>query len=140
MSSVIVNEVLWKMIPIVIAAGGAAIGLEFLKIKLERKIKEKRGETTSERIERLSKSLKESISLTNEIEQEIQQRHSMVIKLQDDVARYEELAKLKGSEVEAIAQTLRGELRNEGSKSLFKSASVSLFFFIAGVVVTLYAA
>ncbi len=140
MSSVLVNELVWKMVPMVIAAGGFAIGIEVLKAKLERKIKEKRGETTAERIERLSKALKESISLTNEIEQEIQERHSMVTKLQDDVARYEELAKLKSSEVEAVAQTLRGELRNEGSKSLFKSALVSLFFFIAGVAVTLYAA
>lgn len=82
--------------------------------------------------------MKESISLTNEIEQEIQQRHSMVTKLQEDVNRFKRLAKLKGSEVEAIAQTLRGELRTEGSKSLFKSALVSLVFFIAGVLVTLY--
>ena len=64
----------------------------------------------------------------------------MVSKLQDDVNRYESLAKLEGSEVEAIAQTLRGELRSEGSRSLLKSASISLMFFIAGVVVTSYAA
>lgn len=122
----------------IVTAGGVAVGLEFLKVKIERKIKEKRGETTAERIERLSKALKESISLTNEIEQEIQQRHSMVTKFQEDVNRFKRLAKLKGSEVEAIAQTLRGELRTEGSKSLFKSALVSLVFFIAGILVTLY--
>lgn len=122
----------------IVTAGGVAVGLEFLKVKIERKIKEKCGETTEERIERLSKALKESISLTNEIEQEIQQRHSMVTKLQEDVNRFKGLANLKGSEVEAIAQTLRGELRTEGSKSLFKSALVSLVFFIAGILVTLY--
>lgn len=80
----------------IVTAGGVAVGLEFLKVKIERKIKEKRGETTAERIERLSKALKESISLTNEIEQEIQQRHSMVTKLQEDVNRFKRLAKLKG--------------------------------------------
>ena len=140
MSSIITTELFLKILPTFLVAGGAAIGMEYLKVKLERKIKEKRGETTSERIERLSKALKESISLTNEIEQEIQKRHSMVTKLQDDVNRYESLAKLKESEVEAIAQTLRGELRSEGGKSLLKSALISLVFFVAGVIVTLYAA
>ncbi|MCP3130062.1 hypothetical protein [Shewanella sp. KJ2020] len=140
MSSIVTTELFLKILPTFLVAGGAAIGMEYLKVKLERKIKEKRGETTSERIERLSKALKESISLTNEIEQEIQKRHSMVTKLQDDVNRYESLAKLKESEVEAIAQTLRGELRSEGSKSLLKSALISLVFFVAGVIVTLYAA
>lgn len=140
MSSIVTTEIFLKILPTFLVAGGAAIGMEYLKVKLDRKIKEKRGETTSERIERLSKALKESISLTNEIEQEIQKRHSMVTKLQDNVNRYESLAKLKESEVEAIAQTLRGELRSEGSKSLLKSALISLVFFVAGVVVTLYAA
>ncbi|MGE6451502.1 hypothetical protein ACQKC5_03745 [Shewanella baltica] len=140
MSSIVTTELFLKILPTFLVAGGAAIGMEYLKVKLERKIKEKRGETTSERIERLSKALKESISLTNEIEQEIQKRHSMVTKLQDDVNRYESLAKLKESEVEAIAQTLRGELRSEGGKSLLKSALISLVFFVAGVIVTLYAA
>lgn len=140
MSSIDTTEIFLKVLPTFLIAGGAAIGMEYLKVKLERKIKEKRGETTSERIDRLSKALKESISLTNEIEQEIQKRHSMVTKLKEDVNRYESLAKLKESEVEAIAQTLRGELRSEGSKSLLKSALISLIFFVAGVVVTLYAA
>jgi len=140
MSTIIGSEIFLKMLPIVIAAGGVAIGLEYLKIRVERKIKHKFGETTSERIDRLSKALKESMSLTNDIEKEIQQRHSIVTKLKQDVDRFEKLAKIKESEVEAIAQTIRGELRAEGSKSLFKSALISFFFFIAGILVTLYAA
>lgn len=138
MSSFPTSELLITLLPMIFIAGAAAVGMEFLKVKVERKIKEKRGETTGERIERLSKALKESISLTNEIENEIQQRHSMVTKLQADVERFEKLASLKESEIEAVAQTLRGELRAEGSKSLIKSALVSLLFFIAGVLVTIY--
>lgn len=138
MSFVITAEVGLKIVPMVVAAGAVALGLEILKAKIERKIKEKNGETTAERIERLSNALKESISLTNEIEEEIQKRHSIVTKLQEDVTRFKKLAKLKESEVEAVAQTLRGELRTEGSKSLVKSALISLGFFIAGVLFTLY--
>lgn len=140
MSSFPTSEVFFTLLPMVLAAGAVAVGMEYLKIKVERKIKEKRGETTGERIERLSKALKESIALTNEIESEIQQRHSMATKLQADVERFEKLATLKGAEVEAVAQTLRGELRAESSKSLIKSALISLLFFVAGVVVTLYVA
>lgn len=140
MSTINTTEIFFRMLPMILIAGGAAVGMEYLKIRIERSLKEKHGESTSERIDRLSKALKESITLTNEIEQEIQKRHSMVTKLKDDVNRYEQLAKLKESEVEAIAQTLRGELRSEGSKSLLKSALVSLIFFIAGVVITLYVA
>lgn len=47
MSFIITNEVLFKMIPMIVTAGGVAVGLEFLKVKIERKIKEKRGETTA---------------------------------------------------------------------------------------------
>lgn len=140
MSTLITSGVILKVVPMIVAAGVVSVGVQYLFLKLERKIKEQRGETTSERIERLSKALKESISLTNEIEEEIQQRHSIVAKLQDDVDRFEQLAKLKESEVEAIAQTLRGELRTENTKSLFKSALISLFFFIAGVFLTLFVA
>ena len=53
----------------------------------------------------------------------------MDTKSQENVERYEYLASLKETEVEAIAQTLRGELRSEGSKPLLKSALVSLVFF-----------
>ena len=140
MSSFPTSELFFTLLPMVLAAGAFAVGMEYLKIKVERKVKKNRGETTSERIERLSKALKESITLTNEIESEIQQRHSMATKLQADVERFEKLATLKGEEVEAVAQTLRGELRAESSKSLIKSALISLLFFVAGVVVTLYVA
>lgn len=134
------SELFFTLLPLVLSAGVAAVGLEYLKFKVERKIKEKRGETTGERIERLSKALKESIALTNEIESEIQQRHSMATKLQADVERFEKLATLKETEVEAVAQTLRGELRTESSNALIKSALISFLFFVAGVFVTLYVA
>lgn len=131
-------EVILRVLPMMLGFGVLMVGLELLKMKIERKIKNKRGETTAERISRLSKSLKESIELTNEIESEIKQRHSLASKLQEDVERFEHLSKLKSAEVEAITQTLRGELRTEGTKSLLKSVLVSMFFFIAGVLVTIF--
>ncbi|OEE37080.1 hypothetical protein A1QO_18080 [Vibrio genomosp. F10 str. ZF-129] len=134
------TDLFLSVLPSILGVAVFIIFMEFIKIKVERKIKEKRGETTNERISRLSKSLKESIDLTNEIESEIKQRHELASKLQADVERFEHLAKLKESEIEAVAQTLRGELKSEGTKSFWKSILVSMFFFIAGVVVTILAA
>jgi len=134
------TDLFLSVLPSILGVAVFIIFMEFIKIKVERKIKEKRGETTNERISRLSKSLKESIALTNEIESEIKQRHELASKLQADVERFEHLAKLKESEIEAVAQTLRGELKSEGTKSFWKSILVSMFFFIAGVVVTILAA
>ena len=133
-------ELFIRLVPMMLGAGVVMVGLELLSQKIDREIKQRRGETTAERISRLSKSLKESIELTNEIEKEIQERHSLANKLQEDVERFEQLSKLKGSEVEAITQTLRGELRTEGNKSLLKSVLISMFFFVAGVLVTLFTA
>jgi len=138
MNSIITSSFLFKLIPMVFAFGFIFVAFEFLRIKIEKKLKNQYGETSSERIDRLSKALKESMSLIDEVEKEIQQRHAVVKRLQDDVNRYEELSKLKGSEVEAITQTLRGELRREGSKSLLHSVLISLFFFLAGVATTLF--
>ncbi len=138
MNSLNVSDFLWEFLPFVGAVFAFMISFQFFMIKLEKKLKQRRTETTPERINRLSIALQESIELTNEIQAEIEKRHSMAAKLQSDVERFEKLADLKGSEVEAIAQTLRGELRNESTKSFFQSALLSLFFFIAGIAVTLY--
>ncbi|PUA17199.1 hypothetical protein [Glaciimonas sp. PCH181] len=121
---------------ITIVGGAVAIGFQFLLLKLEKKLKKKFGETPQKRIERLTRSLREASELTSQIEREIAKRHSVVEKLRGDVERYEELAKLKGSEVEAVAQTLRGELKKEGNKAFWLSIAVNLVFFVMGAALT----
>lgn len=116
------------------------VGIQILGLMIERKLKLKHGETSIERIDRLSKALKESIELTSEIEKEIQSRHQVVKKLKEDVERYEELSSIRASEVEAVAQTIRGEIKRESNKSLFKATAINFLFFIAGIIITLYLA
>ena len=127
-----------NIFPLTLVAGGIAIGIEYLKSRIDRKIKEKFGETSEERIDRLTKSLKEAASLSSEIELEISNRNRIVEKLKGDLKRYEELKKLKETEVEAVVQTMRGELRRESNKSLWQSAGLNLIFFLAGVAITFY--
>jgi hypothetical protein len=134
----IASEIFLSAMPAMLIAGGAAIALEYLKIRIERKVREKRGETTSERIEKLSRALIEATTLIGGIELELKERHRLVEKLRDDCDRYDQLAKLKATEVEAVVQSLRGELRQEGRRSFWQSALLNFIFFLAGILVTVY--
>lgn len=140
MNSIFTTDLFFTMLPMMVGAGVVAIGAEYLKVKLERKLKEKYGETSEERIDRLAKSLKEAASLSSDIEEEINRRHAIVEKLKTDAQRYDDLAKLKEAEVEAVVQTMRGELQREGNRSFWKAAAINLVFFIAGVIATIYVA
>jgi hypothetical protein len=71
------------------------------------------------RIEELTAALRESVEITREIELDIQSGQELAERLRDEVATYEEAARLSRSEVEAVASVLRGELRVE-SRSTFK--------------------
>lgn len=132
------SEVFTTLLPMVGAAGAFAIGLEYLSILLQRKIREKRGETNSERIEKLSRALTDATTLIGGIERELKERHHLVEKLRDDCSRYDQLAKLKASEVEAVVQSLRGELRQEGRRGFWLAVILNFIFFLAGVIVTAY--
>lgn len=140
MNSINVFEVFIRIIPNMLLLFAFMVGIQILGLMIERKLKLKHGETSIERIDRLSKALKESIELTSEIEKEIQSRHQVVKKLKEDVERYEELSSIRASEVEAVAQTIRGEIKRESNKSLFKATAINFLFFIAGIIITLYLA
>jgi hypothetical protein len=129
-------ELLGSALPMVVAAGGLAIAVEALKVRLERKVRERRGETTPERIEKLSKALTDATSLIGSIERELTERSRLVEKLREDCNRYDELAKLKSSEVEAVVQSLRGEIQQEGKRSFWQSVGLNFLFFVAGILVT----
>jgi len=128
------------MAPTIIIGGIVIVAVEYLKLRIERKIRERRGETTSERIEKFSRSLTEATNLIGSIERELKERHQLVEKLRQDCVRYDQLAKLKSTEVDAVVQSLRGELRQEGKKTFWQSAGLNFLFFLAGIVVTKYVA
>jgi len=121
-----------------LAAGALSVGAEILKAKIEAKVRERRGETTAVRIEKLFQALSESTRMIASIERELNERSGLVQRLRDDCKRYDELAKLKGAEVEAVVQSLRGELRKEGKRSFWQAVGLNFLFFLAGVVVSFY--
>jgi septal ring factor EnvC (AmiA/AmiB activator) len=103
--------------------------------QVERKRK-KEAPSLEDRITALAKSLKSSLSVISEIESEIESRSQIVSKLKDDVKRYEKLKELNEAQVEAIAQTIRGEISGESRKSLWRNAlitfGVAMIFFFLG--------
>jgi uncharacterized membrane protein YhiD involved in acid resistance len=86
----------------------------------------------SKRIESLTISLKTSAESISKIEEEIKRRETLVSKLEEDATTYAQLTRLKKPEVEAVAQTLRMELKQEGRKSLIKEILVAAIFFLLG--------
>jgi len=72
--------------------------------------------------------------LINEVESEISSRQALATKLENDITTYKRLSELKKSEVEAVVQALRGELRNEGRRSFWLGFLVKLMFFALGLV------
>lgn len=119
-----------------VTALGATIIVAFTRLIQEYRSRGTRGETDeiNTRIQSLTSALSSSTELISEIEKEITERQQLVQKLENDVKTYNALAGMKQSEVEAIAQTLRIELDQQGRKSFWQQAGLNAFFFILGAV------
>jgi len=113
----------------------AVIGTLFAS-RTER-LRKERTPTLEDRIATLLENLKSSSSVVSDIEAEIEKRREIAEKLKDDVQRYEQLREINQSQVEAIAQTIRGEMVAESRKSLWRNAIVTfviaLVFFFLGL-------
>ena len=90
-----------------------------------------------DRVDSLVAALRESTTLIGEIENEIAARSELARRLTADIHRHRELLKLNREEVEAVAQTLRVEVRAEGRRGFRLNILVGAIFFVLGVVVTL---
>ena len=112
----------------------SAIFGELARIRKRKKVRE---ETLEEKIAKLTASLKDATNFINNIEVEIKTRGALIEKLKNDERIYKELAELKRSEVEAIAQVFRGQLIEISKGSFWKGFAVNFVFFILGAGVTL---
>ena len=107
----------------------------FVTAKIMRQ-QEQENLTVEDKITTLTKNLKNSVEIISEIETEIENRSEIVTKLKNDAERYEKLKLVNEEQVEAIAQTLRGEIKSESKKSIWRNAIinfvVALSFFVLG--------
>jgi hypothetical protein len=90
------------------------------------------GQTLEARIEELTGSLNVSAKLIAQIEREITTRKELVSKLERDADEAIRLSTLNADQVAAVAQALRGELRNESKSGFWLSAATNLFFAFLG--------
>jgi predicted nucleic acid-binding Zn-ribbon protein len=121
----------------VVAVSGliGAISSIVAALAQRKKITEK--DSLESKIKGLTSALSDSANLINHIQTEIESRHKLVEKLKTDHEHYESLVKLKESEVEAVAQLLRGELQKESKNSFVKSIAANFIFFVLGSAVSL---
>jgi len=124
-----------QIIGLVVGAGAAFSGLTALLSYRREQRRKKEAPTIEDKITALAENLKSSLSVISEIESEIESRSQIVSKLKDDVKRYEKLKELNEAQVEAVAQTIRGEIAGESRKSLWRNAIITfivamIFFFL----------
>jgi DNA relaxase NicK len=120
------------------AAISSAIGavLSFWSAFADRK-KTTKEDSLETKVASLTSALGESTKIINHIQSEIESKHKLVEKLKEDHEHYEKLVNLKESDVEAVAQLLRGELQKESNKSFTKSVAANFVFFFLGSIVSL---
>jgi hypothetical protein len=95
-----------------------------------------RGETPQDRIRALSSVLAESAVVIEAMQKEIEARKELVSKLEKDARTYEQAAALNRTQVEAVAQLLRGELRVGERRSLTWSIAINFIFFLFGILIS----
>jgi len=91
-------------------AGGLAA---WVGERLKRPEAKGKTETLKERADKLNASLQNAVTLINEMQSQVQLNQQLVVRLQTDVERYDNLVKLKKEEVESVIQVFRSELQSE---------------------------
>jgi len=86
------------------------------------------------RVAGLSSNLQEAARVVGEIENEVQARQSLLDRLKEDAERAEALSRLHASEVEAVAQALRGQLAALERRSFRSNILLSSVFYILGTI------
>jgi t-SNARE complex subunit (syntaxin) len=90
--------------------------------------------TVEDRIRILSHSLAEVTNLISQIEAEVRTRSALVEKLKKDAELYNQIVEINKPEVEAVAQLLRGELKQESKKNFWLGVAVNFVFFVLGAL------
>jgi flagellar biosynthesis/type III secretory pathway M-ring protein FliF/YscJ len=94
-------------------------------------------ETPQARADRLSRVLREAVDVIEEFRAEIAQGQQTADRLQEDIERYKELAKLGQEDVEAVARILRTELEEESGRSFRRDLLMNGGFLVVGVGLTI---
>jgi hypothetical protein len=92
--------------------------------------------TLEQKITVLTGSLNNAARAISDIEQEIQSRQQFADKLRADAEEAKKIATLNKEQVDAVAQTLRGQLQEQERASYWPHLLANLFFAALGVALT----
>jgi len=92
--------------------------------------------TIEERIEELTTSLGQPVTTISEIEKEVRDRQALVERLQRDAEVAEDLIAVSQEQINAVAQTLRGELERQERSSFWWGVGMNFLFIVIGVTLT----
>lgn len=111
----------------------ATVGFAVALIIIRRRKESSTTQTLEQRIAELSTSLTSAAHVVAEIENEVGARQRLVERLKEDAERAEALSKLRQSEVDAVAQTLRAQLVWLDKRSLRTNLIIAFVSFILGI-------
>jgi peptidoglycan hydrolase CwlO-like protein len=109
------------------------IGLIFSGIGLRRN--KRRENKTSEKIDHLSKILKDASSEIEALEDEVKTKSKRLQELDEHSKRLETLLSLKEEQVEAIRQELRTTLKENNRSNRIWTVLIGAFWFLFGLIV-----
>lgn len=100
----------------------------------------RRSQTTiDQKVERVSESLKETSVVIDELESELLERQSKLIKLQEEYERYSHLSKMEEENATAVINQFEHSIGKRTKKDLWVNIVISItiaaFFFILGIFI-----
>lgn len=97
-------------------------------------------ETRRSKIDRLSASLKDALTVIDDIRREVDDGNRLVTQLEEETKTKRQLAQLSSADAEAVLLQLRETVRAETSRGVWVQFGINALFFLLGVGVTLLVA
>lgn len=121
---------------VTLASSGAAIAaaLSGMAQAARSKRLHKHEPSLEDRAKQVGRELGNAIGLIGRLEKELSAKMDAVQNLQ----RQQRLLELDKSQIEAVQRALEGSVRRESRKGIWINAGMSAFFFVAGVLATLW--
>ncbi|MDA0168419.1 hypothetical protein OJ998_04910 [Solirubrobacter taibaiensis] len=112
-------------------AGSAAVGEQvrsFFRLRASEH-QDPAENTLDHRVADAKDALERAASAVGELQADIERRHAIV----DELASRQALLELTREQVEAVAQTLQGDLGEDTKRFFWRGVVVNLLFFLAGI-------
>lgn len=130
----------WAQVFATVVAGAAlAAGLYQVFIESRRARRRETRATIEERIRFLTNSLTVAAQTIQEIENEVNERRTLVAELKRDVETYNRLKEFNQSQIEAITQVVGEAATGEARRSFLYGVADNVGFFLLGAIVSIIA-